>query len=100
MITEQDLIDAIAECQGERHPNANTCIKLAAYYTIRDAMYGMPTYSRAAAPAVNYSGESEFARAINGMEPDRAWAVMDEMMDTIRVIMPRLYDAVMQKLTL
>ena len=36
MITEQDLLSAIAECQGERNPNANTCIKLAAYYTILD----------------------------------------------------------------
>ena len=36
MITEKDLLEAIAECQGERNPNANTCIKLAAYYTILD----------------------------------------------------------------
>ena len=34
MITEKDLMEAIAECQGQRNPNANTCIKLAAYYTI------------------------------------------------------------------
>ena len=40
MITLHDLEEAIAECQGERNPNANTCIKLAAYYTIRNEMYG------------------------------------------------------------
>ena len=38
MITEQDLREAIAECQGQRNPNANTCIKLAAYYTILQNM--------------------------------------------------------------
>lgn len=40
MITLHDLDEAIAECQGERNPNANTCIKLAAYYTIRKEMFG------------------------------------------------------------
>lgn len=42
MITEQDLQAAIAECQGERNPNANTCIKLAAFYTIRRELFGNP----------------------------------------------------------
>ena len=40
MITEKDLQEAIAECQGERNPNANTCIKLAAFYTIRNELFG------------------------------------------------------------
>lgn len=58
MITEHDLQEAIAECQGERNPNAQTCIKLAAFYTIRDHLYPEPqqdqieprTYSYTAAP--------------------------------------------------
>ena len=64
MITLQDLNSAIAECQGERHPNANTCIKLAAYLTIRKEMFGdeekqtafpvLPGYSTQAAPQTNY----------------------------------------------
>ena len=40
MITEQDLREAIAECQGQRNPNANTCIKLAAFLTIQRELYG------------------------------------------------------------
>ena len=39
MITEQDLQAAIAECEGVRNPTSNTCLKLAAYYTIKDKMY-------------------------------------------------------------
>ena len=35
MITEMDLQEAIAECQGKRNPNADTCIKLAAFYIIK-----------------------------------------------------------------
>ena len=107
MITERDLQEAIAECQGERNPNANTCIKLAAFYTIRDAMYGKTmqtgSYSFAADPAapetliVNKSG-SEFARMIDGREQAEVWPLMDEMMDTIHAIHPRLYRAVMDRL--
>ena len=39
MITEKDLRAAIAECQGARNPNASTCIKLAAFYTILNNLY-------------------------------------------------------------
>ena len=40
MITERDLLEAIAECEGTPKPNANTCVKLAAYYTILNNMRG------------------------------------------------------------
>ncbi len=39
MITEHDLQEAIAECQGKRNPDANTCIKLAAFYTIKEHLF-------------------------------------------------------------
>lgn len=106
MITEQDLREAIAECEGERNPNANTCIKLAAFYTIRDHLFptnsatewSPPNYSYAEPPRVSYSSESEFGKLIEGMEWDSILPVMDELMDTLRVMMPRLYDGVMHKL--
>ena len=47
MITEKDLQEAIAECEGQRNPNANTCIKLAAFYTIRQHMFGEDQISEA-----------------------------------------------------
>ena len=40
MITEKDLQEAIAECQGQRNPNASTCIKLAAFLTIQKELFG------------------------------------------------------------
>ena len=36
MIREDDLRDAIAECEGIRNPTASTCIKLASYYALLD----------------------------------------------------------------
>lgn len=112
MITEQDLQEAIAECLGQRDPNANTCIKLAAYYTIQHELYGNPDqlttnqtlmYSRAA-PAeepetyVDYESDSEFSRAVNGMRSKQAWAIVDELVETIRVLNPRLYNGLIRKM--
>lgn len=106
MITEQDLREAIAQCEGERNPNANTCIKLAAFYTIRDNLFPkeqearveLPTYSYAEPPRVTYNSDSEFGRLIDGMEWDEVLPVIDELMDTLHVMMPRLYDGVIRKI--
>lgn len=111
MITEKDLQEAIAECQGQRNPNANTCIKLAAYYTIQRELYGnnkppveIPVYSRAGPPVeqpeeyVDFDSGTEFSQAINNMSARDAWAIMDELMDVLQATNPRLYAGVIQKL--
>ena len=112
MITETDLQEAIAECQGQRNPNASTCIKLAAFYTIRRELFGEGKEAERLSPAPAYSyamqtepeptivndSGSEFARAINGRRQEEIWPLMDEMMDTIHAIHPRLYGAVMDRL--
>ena len=116
MITEQDLQEAIAECQGVRNPTASTCLKLAAYYTIQDRMSKekdhfreatkmvKPEYSFASneLPArqvdkVSYSSDTEFSRAIFGMDSDSAWEIMDELMSVLEATNPRLYNGVMRK---
>ena len=99
MIREQDLLDAIAECQGERNPNANTCIKLAAYYTILDHIKPKAeTYSFAAPGVIEVEGESEFLRAVRGLSTEDVFQVMDELMDTVQVLAPKLYNLTMSRL--
>lgn len=108
MITEQDLRQAIAECQGIRDPNANTCVKLAAFYIILDHIKEQeqeqeaPTYSYASPPtqrvAVSNENKSEFAAKIQGMRYEDVIAVMDELMSTISILNPALYNGVMRKL--
>ena len=107
MIREQDIREAIAEMQGQKNPNANTCIKLAAYYTILDhiteqarpAFNEMSSYYNKEDSVIDYQGDSDFAKVINGKNPDEIWPVIDELMTTIQVIHPRLYTGVMGKLT-
>ena len=104
MASCDDLREAIAEMQGTKNPNANTCIKLAAYYTILDHVTEQePRYSEmssysAGESAIEYQGDSDFAKAIRGRNPSDVWPVIDELMTTIQVIHPRLYTGVMAKL--
>lgn len=109
MITRKDLDAAIAECQGKRNPDASTCIKLAAFYTIRKEMFPQdvqpePSYSYSPGPDTPDDGEviinsdSEFARLIDGRRQEEVWPVMDELMTALKTIYPRLYNAVLAKL--
>lgn len=105
MITEKDLQEAIAECQGKRDPNANTCIMLAAFLIIQKEMFGkqqeeeIPAYSYASAPVgeVTYSSDTEFSQKIQGMDTDEVIGIMDELMTALQVVNPRLYASVMRR---
>ena len=112
MITEHDLQEAIAECEGVRNPNASTCMKLAAFYTIKDKMYPERaqkaqiepvSYSMAASPTmdnkIEYEGDTAFSTAIHGMDMQKLIPVIDELMSTLQVVSPRIYDGVMRKLS-
>lgn len=110
MITEQDLQEAIAECQGERNPNAQTCIKLAAFYTILENIrkpeqqdYGAsytaaPTVIDTGERFIDYHRDTELSKLIDGKEAYPVWEVMDELMQTLKMIMPPLYSGTMQKI--
>ena len=99
MIKEADLREAIAECQGERNPNANTCIKLAAYYTILNNLE-VPRMSYASEPAdvVRYDSGTEFSEAIKYKNMYEVLSVVDDLMDSVQVLIPKLYEATMDKI--
>ena len=101
MIKEEELLDAIAECQGQRNPNANTCSKLASYYVILDHMKKEEPVAREysyAPPPIGYESETEFGQKVRNLDPDEVMALMDELMETLAILHPRLYDGVMSKL--
>lgn len=104
MIVEQDLIEAIAECQGQKNPNANTCIKLAAFLTIQRELFGVKDqqvpvegYSFSA-PEIGYSSETEFGQMVANRDVDEILSIMDELMSTLQVINPKLYDSVIRRI--
>lgn len=120
MITLHDLDTAIAHCQGESNPNAETCKQLAAFYTIKQAMFGGESaqspikasaidsgYSGAAEPVtqpetrtISYDSGSEFSQAIDGKDAEQVLDVLDELLGVLQATKPRLYGYVMDKLYL
>lgn len=106
MITEKDLQEAIAECQGIRNPNASTCIKLAAFYTIRDHLYPQKEsqYSYDTEPSavstkeIEYYSETEFGQTVNGKNIEDIMILMDEVMSVVQVINPKLYNSIMERI--
>lgn len=103
MFTKAELIDAINGLTEGRHSLQN-CEKLAAVYTVLDHLYpaeSIPTgYSGESTRSdkIPLYGESEFLHMIAGRDPEDMWLLMDELMTTLSVINPRLYDGVMRKI--
>lgn len=103
MITPQDLKAAIAECEGERNPDARTCIKLAAYYQLLDrkenaVQLPQEQYSyENKATEILYSN-SEFSQIVEQVGIDKAFSVIDELMELLYVENRPLYESVMRKI--
>jgi len=84
---------------------------LAALYTIRDQLTGRgereiskdapvrAAYSQAAGiETVGLYGDSDFLWAIEGKDAAAVWAVMDELMTTLKQVRGKVYDGVMRKI--
>lgn len=94
MITRKDLLEAINKCQGQKNPNANTCIKLAAYYTILDhTPEDELDYSYASEPL------SEFMKLVNSRNSNEVMRIMDDLMESLEIANPKLYYSTMERLS-
>ena len=118
MIDEKQIQEAIAYYSGKLDPNRSDAVALAACYVLQDHLADgnkmVTGYSTAPPPAVeraeNYAddlsgdsavgdyGGSDFLQAIHGKRPVDVWAVMDELMETLAAVNPRVYDGVMRQI--
>lgn len=108
MITLQDLTEAIRECEGQRSPNANTAMKLAAFYTIRNELYpeGQPVqiergYSYDPPPAaevISYESATKFGQAVHGKDTAPVMAVLDDLMTVLQSAQPRLHRRIVNQI--
>lgn len=72
-----------------------TCERLAWLYIVRDHLNG---YAKQSMLTVDVTGESDFMRAVSGKSADEVWGIMDELMNTLKVVSPNLYNGVMRKI--
>ena len=48
---------------------------------------------------ISYDGISEFAQSVNGADQKSVMSIMDELMEALYVMQPKLYRSVISKLT-
>lgn len=104
MITEKDLDEAIAECQGVRNPTSNTCIKLASFLTIKKELFGetleeQPSYSfMAERKGASYSSDTDFGKLACEKNTEEILEIMDDAMSALSVLNPPLYQSILRKI--
>ena len=67
------------------------------YYMLSEIMQMMKLSAVESKP-LDLSGDSEFLQIVDGKDSVAVFAVMDDLMDTIRATAPRAYDNVMRRL--
>lgn len=115
MLDKQEIRKEIARLEYEESSYPNYA-KLADLYIIRAEMEKPDAkiepryerlYSGAAAPAevhipqntaVTGTANSDFLKAVSGKNTDAVWKIMDELMESLHVMQPRTYSAVMRQL--
>lgn len=98
MFSKRDLLDAIAECE-ENPTTYPDCMKLATFYTLYDHLYPSDvSVKQVDEVTIGNYGSSDFLSGIVGCDAEKVWTVIDELMSTIKVMQPRLYDGVMRKI--
>lgn len=100
MISLEQLDGEIAALE-EKDPTHVIMQKLASLYTVRDHMVlernnNPVTVALETVPAM--ATDTDFAKAVAGKDIKQIMGVIDELMTTLAVINPRLYNSVMGEL--
>ena len=114
MITEKEIEQAIKECLREP-VTGNKRAVLADLIIIQDYLFGEPTRSTEPSqipyPMQSYSappmeqvenyiqttGDSEFLRAVDGRKADKVWKLIDELVEAVKILHPRMYTTFIDK---
>lgn len=113
MITEKEVAQAIEECLREP-VTGNKRAVLADLIIIQDYLFGEPMQEREAPqpiPMQSYSappmeqvenyiqttGDSEFLRAVDGRKADKVWKLMNELVEAVKILHPRMYTTFIDK---
>ena len=113
MITEREVLNAIDECMKDPITGNKRAV-LADLFIIHDHLFGeptrtqevpqpMPMQSYSAPPMeqveiyVETNGDSEFLKAVNDKKADRAWRLMNELVEAVRILHPNMYTSFIDK---
>ena len=94
MISIEQLNGEIATLEDEK-PTHIIMEKLANLYIVRDHMGIGETHH---VGTIDEIGSSEFLQTVRGKSANTTMLVMDELMDVLKMVNPKLYDSVIVKL--
>lgn len=94
MISKDELDKTILELES-RDTTYATCERLAWLYIVRDHITGQKSVQPT---PLQVDPSSEFLQAADGKDSVAVFAVIDDLMDTIRVTAPRAYASVMRRI--
>lgn len=101
MLSKGELLTAIDELE-DSPPTFQNCQKMATFYTLLNSMYrsseDQPRIETQREEVIADHGDSDFLRLIAGMESREAWLLVDELMETIQILQPKLYSSVIRRL--
>ena len=99
MLDKKELEKAIQECE-DAPVSFDNAHKLATLYNLYDRQYSekIPITETYIEEVIGYYGNTDFYKLIDGKQAESVWQVMNELMETLEVINPRLYEAVLRKL--
>lgn len=95
MLNIDEINKEILMLESNRDTTYAVVEKLAMLYVVRDHITGAVSQS----VPLEVEGESEFLKSVDGKDCVQVWAVMDELMESLKIINRRVYDAVMQKIS-
>lgn len=102
VITVEQINGEIAAL-GEERPTYQVMEKLAALYTVRDHLVlGIESKAQevTCTNEIPHISDTDFGKAIEGKDQKDVWPVMDELASTLSLVQPKLYEGLMNKLTL
>lgn len=99
MLSESEVACAIAECE-ETVQNYQGCEKLATLYTIYDHLFGEREEKNVTEvrEVIGEYGDTPFLQGIAGKDSKEAWLLMDELMNTLSLLAPRIYNGILSRL--
>ena len=101
MFSKGELLNAIEELEmsPSTYQNAE---KLATFYLLYEHLYvkkePVNRIESVREVTIDRYGDSDFFQAIEGRRAEDEWKVMDDLMNTLQMLHPRLYQATLDKL--
>lgn len=101
MFSKNEILDAIDDLE-EAPATYQNAEKLATFYSLYDHLFvtkePINRIESIREVIIGKYGDSEFMRTIEGKKAEVVWSVMDELLQTIQMLQPRLYNATIEKL--